>query len=69
MDDNATKDWYLSMGREEKLMLLEDTLKEKEFGHFFKMSKWLLDAPISKGGIETDTIKSISDKYLLPKQT
>ena len=64
MDDNATKEWYLSMARENKLMLLEATLKDKEYAHFFKLSKWLLDAPISKGGIETETIKEISNKYI-----
>jgi hypothetical protein len=68
MDDNATKDWYLSITREKKLLLLESTLEKKEFGYFLTLSKWLLDAPISQGGIETDTIKSISDKYLNPKK-
>jgi len=62
-EDGARK-WYLSMDREIKLNLLEDALKEKEYGHFFKLQKWLLDAPISQGGIETDAIKEIANKYL-----
>ena len=62
MDDFSTKKWYLSMDREVKLKLLEDMVKDKEFGYYFQVANWLLDTPISKGGIETETIKKILDK-------
>ena len=44
--------------------LLEDSLKEDEFGVFLNLSKVLLDAPLSEGGISTEEIEEIRKKYI-----
>ncbi len=57
------KEWFLSLPKETKLNLLEDSLKESEFGIFMGMSKVLLDAPIQEGGILTEDIEEVRKKY------
>jgi hypothetical protein len=47
-----------------KLGLLTDALCSNRIGIFFELSKILLDAPISKGGISSDEIYEIHQKYL-----
>ena len=54
----------LAFPREIKLGLLRDSLKEDKFGVFFQLSKILLDAPISEGGIETEAIDAIHKEHL-----
>ena len=46
-----------------KLKLLENMLKEDEFGMAFETAKILLDAPIGDGGIVTEEINVVFDKY------
>ena len=46
-----------------KLQFMEDMLKEKKRDEWFQFIKILLDASISEGGIETDTIDEIFNKY------
>jgi hypothetical protein len=58
----SEKDWVLGLPKEMKLMLLEDSLKEDEFGVFLNLSKVLLDAPLSEGGISTEEIEEIRIK-------
>jgi len=60
----SEKDWVLKLPKEMKLMVLEDSLKEDEFGVFLNLSKVLLDAPISEGGISTEEIEEIRKKYI-----
>ena len=55
----SEKDWVLGLPKEMKLMVLEDSLKEDEFGVFLNLSKVLLDAPLSEGGISTEEIEEI----------
>lgn len=59
----AEKQWILSLPKEVKLKLMEDTLKKDEFGLFFEFTKLLLDAPISQGGISTEEIEEVRKKY------
>jgi hypothetical protein len=58
------KDWVLGLPKEMKLMVLEDSIKEDEFGIFLNLSKVLLDAPLSEGGISTEEIEEIRKKYI-----
>ena len=55
--------WVLNLPREHKLQFMEDMLKEKMMVEWLQFIKILLDAPISEGGIETDTIDEIFNKY------
>ncbi len=61
-DNQATK-MILAFPREIKLGLLEDALKEDNFGIFVQLSKILLEAPITLGGIETEAIEEVRKKY------
>lgn len=62
MTTEETK-WVLSLSRKMKFKLLEDSLKEDEFGVFMGLTKILLDAPLSEGGIPTEEIEEIRKKY------
>ena len=62
MTTEETK-WVLSLPRKMKFKLLEDSLKEDEFGVFMGLTKILLDAPLSEGGIPTEEIEEIRKKY------
>ena len=55
--------WFLSLPKEMKLKLLEDSLKEDEVVIFMGITKILLDAPISGGGISTEEIEEVRKKY------
>ena len=57
------KEWILSLPKGLKLKLLEDCIKEKEMGSYVRITKVLLDAPISKGGIATDEIDEIFKRH------
>lgn len=59
----AEKDWFLSLPEEIKLKLMEDMLKEEQFGLAFQTMHILLEAPISKGGISTEKIDKIFKNY------
>ena len=57
------KNWILSLPKDLKLKLLENMLKEDEFGMALETAKILLDAPIRDGGIVTEEINVVFDKY------
>ena len=57
------KEWFLSLPKETKLDILEDSLKENKFGIFMALTKVLLDAPIQGGGISTEEIEEVRKKY------
>ena len=56
--------WVLSLSKNDKLMFLEDMLKEQKYGMAFEFMDVLLKAPISKGGITTDEINKVWKKYV-----
>ena len=60
---NVEKDWILSLPLDRKIMLMESMLEQKEIGHYLGFVKILLDAPISKGGVSTETIDKVFKKY------
>ena len=53
----------LAQPREMKIELLTRLSKERQFIEWARFSQVLLDTPIDKGGIDTETIKNIWDKY------
>ena len=57
-------DMILSFPREVKIKCLQDALEQDKFGIFFQLSKILLDAPINKGGLETELIEKIHNEHL-----
>ena len=59
----SQKEWILSLPKVIKLDTLENALIKGEHGVFFSLSKILLDAPISEGGVSTEEIELIRKKY------
>ena len=59
----AEKDWVLNLPEEMKLKILEDCLKNKEVGAYVRLAKVLLDTPILEGGISTEKINNVFEKY------
>jgi len=57
----SEKEFILNLPREQKLTFLKELCEQDEFGMAFTLLNVLLEAPISKGGIETDAIKEIMD--------
>ena len=55
--------WVLSLPYEVKIELLDDCCKDNEFGYFIALSKILLAAPISEGGVSTENIEAVRKKY------
>ena len=62
------KELILAQDREFKLKMLDELSRKKMFGEWMQFVNVLLEAPISEGGIETDIITTIWDKYNAPKQ-
>ena len=58
MTDNE-KDFVLAQPREIKLDVLRDLVKAGSFSAYFELAKILLNAPITEGGIESETIDTI----------
>jgi len=58
------KDLILRFPREIKLDCLRAALDQGELGVFLGLSKILLDANISDGGIETEVIEKIHNDYM-----
>jgi hypothetical protein len=58
------KDWVLSLPKETKLDLLEKMLVEGKFGEAFEFMKMLLDSPISEGGVVTEELNDVFQKYV-----
>ena len=60
----SEKDWVLSLNEEQKILFLEEMLKEQKYGMAFEFMDVLLKAPISKGGVSTDLINDVWKKYV-----
>ena len=56
--------WILTLSEEQKIMFLEDMLKEQKYGMAFEFMDVLLKAPISDGGVSTDLINDVWKKYV-----
>ena len=56
--------WVLTLSEEDKIMFLEDMLKEQKYGMAFEFMDVLLKAPISEGGVSTDLINDVWKKYV-----
>ena len=56
--------WVLTLSEEDKIMFLEDMLKEQKYGMAFEFMDVLLKAPISEGGVSTDVINDVWKKYV-----
>ncbi len=61
--------FILSFPYEAKIRILEDALRGDDFGIFMGLSRILLDAPISEGGVSTEVIDAIYKKHHKTKQT
>lgn len=59
-----TKELVLSLTKEKKIKLLEDCLKEGRFDFFLNFSRILLDAPLDKGGLETEIVEAIHNESM-----
>ena len=57
------KEWVLNLPTEMKLSLMEDMLKEEKIKMAFDFMKMLLDAPITEGGVSTEEINAVWEKY------
>ena len=55
--------FLLSLDRKRKIRMLEDALKEDKWPIFKSLAKVLLDAPVNKGGLETEVIEEIFKRY------
>ena len=62
------KELILAQDREFKLKMLDELSRKKMFGEWMQFVNVLLEAPLSEGGIETDIITEIWDKYNAPKE-
>ena len=56
--------WILTLSEEDKIMFLEDMLKEQKYKMAFEFMDVLLKAPISDGGVSTDLINDVWKKYV-----
>ncbi len=56
--------WVLNLSEEEKILFLEEMLKEQKYGMAFEFMDVLLKAPISEGGVSTDLINYGWKKYV-----
>ena len=56
--------WVLTLSEEDKIMFLEDMLKEQKYGMAFEFMDVLLKVPISEGGVSTDLINDVWKKYV-----
>ena len=54
----------LKFPREIKIHVLKAALEQDNFGVFLGLSKILLDAPISEGGLESEIIEKIHQEYI-----
>jgi len=59
----TTREAILKIPLEIKVVCLENSLKENDFQTFLNLSKILLDTPIDQGGVSTEIIEKISQKY------
>tara|TARA_R110002020_G_scaffold117778_1_gene269214 strand:- start:841 stop:1029 length:189 start_codon:yes stop_codon:yes gene_type:complete len=57
------ENFLLGIPKEKQIRMLEDALRENKFNIFIELSKVLLDAPLNKGGLESETVRGIFDKH------
>ena len=57
------KNFLLGIPKEKQIRMLEDALKENKFNIFFDLSRILLDAPLNKGGLESEIVRDLFKKY------
>ena len=57
------KNFLLTIPKEKQIRMLEDSLRENKFSIFLELSKILLDAPLNKGGLETEIVRDIFKKH------
>ena len=62
------KNLLLEIPKEKKIRMLEDALRENKFSIFMEMSRIYLDAPLNKGGLETEIVRDIFKKHNKIKQ-
>jgi hypothetical protein len=55
--------WILKLPKEIKMSALDDMYREGKIGEFIVLSRVLLNAPISEGGVATEEIEQIREKY------
>ena len=55
---------YLNFPKDTKLKHLREALESEDMRKFITLSKILLDAPISKGGIATEEIERVRQQYI-----
>jgi len=63
MTTEQEKQFVLGLPLDIKLDTLESALKEGKFGVFMSLTKILLEAPISEGGVSTEMIEEVRKKY------
>lgn len=54
----------LNFPKEIKIRCLQEALAQDNFAMFFGLSRILLDAPLNKGGLETEIIEQIHKDYM-----
>jgi hypothetical protein len=57
------KNLLLEIPKEKQIRMLEDALIENKFSIFMEMSRIFLDAPLDKGGLETEIVRGIFKKH------
>tara|TARA_R110001583_G_scaffold25612_1_gene92636 strand:- start:839 stop:1027 length:189 start_codon:yes stop_codon:yes gene_type:complete len=57
------KNLLLEIPKEKQIRMLEDALIENKFSIFMEMSRIFLDAPLNKGGLETEIVRDIYKKH------
>ena len=57
------KSFLLEIPKEKQIRMLEDALNENKFDIFMSLSRTLLDAPLNKGGLETEIVRDIFKKH------
>jgi hypothetical protein len=61
--NNNMKNFLLTIPKEKQIRMLEDSLRENKFSIFLELSKILLDAPLNKGGLESEIVRGIFEKH------
>lgn len=57
------KNWILSLPIDIKIELMEGMLKDGETGNYLQFINILLEAPISEGGVSTEVINEVFNKW------
>ena len=57
------RNFLLEIPKEKQIRMLEDALRENKFSIFIELSKILLDAPLNKGGLKSETVRGVFEKH------